>query len=107
MVTEITQQTAQNAPAETSEATLAVEGMTCASCVARIERGLKKLPGVVDASVNLATEKATVQYAPAKVGVNDILHKIDDLGYQPSALDAPAPPPPAEESEITLDVSGM
>ncbi len=45
--------------------TLAIVGMTCASCVSRVERALKKRPGVVDAEVNLATERATVTYAPA------------------------------------------
>jgi Cu+-exporting ATPase len=39
---------------------LRVEGMTCASCVARVEKALRKVPGVEDASVNLATETATV-----------------------------------------------
>ncbi|HEX8732275.1 MAG TPA: heavy metal-associated domain-containing protein, partial [Ktedonobacterales bacterium] len=53
-------------------ATLAVEGMTCASCALRIEKGLKKLPGVADASVNLATEQATVSYDAAQVAVDDL-----------------------------------
>lgn len=44
---------------------LALEGMTCASCAMRIEKGLKKLPGVQNASVNLATEQARVMYDPA------------------------------------------
>ena len=45
-----------------SQATFALEGMTCASCAMRIEKGLKKVPGVIDAQVNLATEKALVTY---------------------------------------------
>lgn len=40
---------------------LFVEGMTCASCVARVEKGIKAVPGVTDATVNLATERATVR----------------------------------------------
>src|SRR5512142_424253 len=44
---------------------LEVEGMTCASCVARVEKALKKVPGVEEASVNLATETATIQAAPS------------------------------------------
>ena len=46
------------------DAQLSVEGMTCASCVARVERALGKLDGVVEANVNLATERATVRYRP-------------------------------------------
>src|SRR5438132_7093796 len=44
--------------------TIPIEGMSCASCVAKIEHGLSEVPGVVQASVNLATEKATVEYQP-------------------------------------------
>src|SRR5690554_3471653 len=45
-------------------AELSVEGMTCASCVSRVERALGKVEGVVEANVNLATERATVRYQP-------------------------------------------
>ena len=48
------------------EIVLPIEGMTCASCVNRIERFLKKTPGVEEASVNLATERATVRLDPAR-----------------------------------------
>ena len=54
---------------EESQAVLALEGMTCASCAMRIEKGLKKVPGVKDASVNLATEQATVTYNPGQTGL--------------------------------------
>jgi P-type Cu+ transporter len=53
----------------TMKTTLNIGGMTCASCVAHVEEALQEVPGVVNASVNLATEKATVEYAP---GVADI-----------------------------------
>jgi Cu+-exporting ATPase len=48
--------------ADVREVTFGVTGMTCASCVGRVERALRKVPGVLEASVNLATEKATVGY---------------------------------------------
>jgi copper chaperone CopZ len=44
--------------------TLPVEGMSCASCVGRVERALKAVPGVLDASVNLAAERADVRWTP-------------------------------------------
>ncbi len=49
-----------------AEVSLAVEGMTCASCVRRVERALLKAPGVGSAAVNLATERAKVAYDPSE-----------------------------------------
>ncbi len=76
-----------------SRATLALEGMTCASCAMRIEKGLKKLPGVKDASVNFATEQATVMYDPAKTGMEQMVQKVDAVGYKAIPLVMPAPTP--------------
>ena len=59
---------------------LDVEGMTCAACAARIEKNLNKLDGVA-ASVNLATEKATVRFDPARHGVDRLIERIRDTGY--------------------------
>ncbi|WP_071460686.1 heavy metal translocating P-type ATPase [Bacillus massilinigeriensis] len=63
------------------EVQLPITGMTCAACSARIEKSLKKLEGVEDASVNLALENATVQYNPDKARSTDFEKKIIDLGY--------------------------
>ncbi len=63
-------------PLEVSHTTLALEGMTCASCAMRIEKGLKKVPGVLDASVNLATERGTVTYDPSQVGIEQMVQKV-------------------------------
>ena len=52
---------------EESRATLALEGMTCASCAMRIEKNLRRVTGVKGASVNLATERADVTYDPAQI----------------------------------------
>lgn len=57
---------------------LALEGMTCAACAARIEKGLNKMPGV-EAAVNFATEKASVRYSG--VGVDDLIARVVKLGY--------------------------
>src|SRR5262249_34591193 len=61
--------------------TLALEGMSCASCALRIEKGLKKVPGVADASVNFAIERATVRYDPTQASVDDLLAKVKATGY--------------------------
>ena len=65
----------------TIEVTLPVEGMTCASCVNRIERFLKKTPGVSEAAVNLATEAATIRYLPALAGRAELEGAIEAAGY--------------------------
>src|SRR5216117_3815095 len=59
---------------------LDLEGMTCAACAARIEKNLNKLKGV-EASVNLATEKATVRFEPKALDVGAIIQRIRDTGY--------------------------
>jgi len=62
---------------------LELEGMTCASCAARIERKLNKLEGV-EATVNFATEEAAVAYDPARVAVDDLLRAVEAIGYHAS-----------------------
>ena len=58
-----------------------VEGMTCASCVNRIARSLRKVDGVEDANVNLAAESATVRFDPAQVTVRDLANAVEAAGY--------------------------
>lgn len=66
----------------TARIELAVTGMTCANCATTIERTLnKKVPGVVSAVVNFATEKATVEYIPAMVTRGDLVAAIEKAGY--------------------------
>src|SRR4026207_2306723 len=60
---------------------LPIEGMTCASCVNRIERFLKKTPGVEDAVVNLATEMATIRFLPDVAGTAELVGAIEAAGY--------------------------
>ena len=59
----------------------AVSGMTCASCVSHIEKALKELNGVSSVNVNLATEKATVEYSPVIVGMADFRKAVEGAGY--------------------------
>jgi len=72
---------------------LPVGGMTCAACARSIERTLSAAPGVARASVNLATETATVEYDPARARVRDFIGAIEDLGY---SVPEGAQRPPAE-----------
>ncbi|TFW05579.1 heavy-metal-associated domain-containing protein, partial [Oxalobacteraceae bacterium OM1] len=71
-----------------------VEGMTCASCVARVEKALEAVPGVQSASVNLATEKAAVSVTPG-TGLAPLAAAVEKAGYR-----IPVEP-------VTLAVTGM
>jgi len=70
-----------------------LEGMTCAACANRIEKGLGKLAGVTSASVNFAMETAQVEYVPGEVSVEDMRNKVKQLGYEaiPERPDAQTP----------------
>ncbi|WP_285766937.1 heavy metal translocating P-type ATPase [Peribacillus sp. SI8-4] len=63
------------------ETSMQISGMTCAACANRIEKGLNRLEGVEEATVNLALEKSVVKYNAAIVSATDIKKKIQDLGY--------------------------
>ncbi|MCO7138194.1 heavy metal translocating P-type ATPase [[Clostridium] leptum] len=73
------------APNRSTKVTLKVGGMTCASCSAAVERVLNKIDGVSEATVNLAAEKATIQYDPSKVSLSDLKEAIQKAGFE--ALD--------------------
>lgn len=66
---------------QSEQTSLQISGMTCAACAARIEKGLNKLPGVSNASVNLALETAHVEFNKADVSVDQMIHKVSQLGY--------------------------
>ncbi len=73
----------------TSQVSFALEGMTCASCAMRIEKGLRKVPGVADAQVNLATERGTVTYDPAQTDLEQMVQKVEAVGYKATPLEQP------------------
>ncbi len=77
------------------ERSVPVSGMTCASCVAHVERALKELPGISSVIVSLATNKAALKYDPAQVSLADIRRAVDDAGYT------------VPSDELVLDVRGM
>lgn len=62
--------------------TLPVKGMTCASCVKTVQDSLSSLDGVVSASVNFASEKATIEYFPLRTGLRDFRKAVKDAGYE-------------------------
>ncbi len=68
-----------------------IGGMSCAACVGRVERALKKLPGVHEVTVNLATSQATVAYEPQLIALADLLENVRKAGYEPilQRLDLP------------------
>jgi len=74
---------------------LPITGMSCASCVAKIEKGLSKMSGIVDAKVNFATERATITFDSSRVHMGDFVATIRDLGYE------------AGMEKVTLPIHGM
>jgi Cu+-exporting ATPase len=88
---------APNSPDLSAEIQLPIDGMTCASCVNRIERFLRKTPGVAEANVNLATEVATVRYLPEVAGYDELARAIEAAGYEIRHV-----PQPADGSRASL-----
>lgn len=84
---------------------LPVEGMTCASCVLRVERALLSVEGVSEANVNLGTEKATVTFDPGRVGVAQLQERVAKHGYvlrAPEAAGGRTPSAPGQEADSVL-----
>ncbi len=77
--------------------TLSITGMHCAGCVQNVERSLKNTPGVISAAVNLATEKALVEFDPARVQKSDLIKAVQNAGYDVKA----------ETQKVTLKIGGM
>jgi Cu+-exporting ATPase len=69
------------AAADLARVDLPITGMTCAACASRVEKALARSPGVRKVGVNLATSRASVEYAPAATGVRELMHAVEDAGY--------------------------
>ncbi|HYD68920.1 heavy metal translocating P-type ATPase [Azospirillum sp.] len=78
-----------------SEIDIGIEGMTCASCVRRVEKAIAAVPGVTEVSVNLATEKARVGFADATPDTGAVVEAVTNAGYEPA------------KAEFDLRVEGM
>ncbi|KWF33562.1 copper-transporting ATPase [Burkholderia pseudomultivorans] len=97
-------------PADTT-IELDIDGMTCASCVSRVEKALAKVPGVTHASVNLATERATVE-AAADVTAARLAEAVKHAGYgatpvEPDSVVPATSAAPTASTDIELDIGGM
>ena len=68
--------------AKVEKVVLPIQGMTCASCVNKVEKALSSVKGVVQASVNFATERASVEYIPEEVTIRDLKKVVQEAGYQ-------------------------
>jgi Cu+-exporting ATPase len=98
-----------NTAANSIEIAIGIEGMTCASCVGRVEKALRKVDGVLEASVNLATERARVTVAEG-VNLSTLARAIDDEGYRATIqqdVAAFAPPIPSGNDGLKVAVAAL
>lgn len=91
---------------------LDLEGMTCSSCAARIEKALKGVPGVTSAAVNFATEQAHVRFEPSRTRPDDLLRAVEGEGYKAriavrSGAHVMPPAADAVPQQISLKITGM
>ncbi len=92
--------------------TLPIEGMTCASCVSRVEKALRKVPGVLSAEVNLATEKAQVTVADRQTSVENLIAAVEKAGYvahvaTEPGTDTPEPAHPHDNTWWPIAVAAL
>ena len=90
-----------------AELEVSVLGMTCASCVGRVERAIQKVPGVVSVAVNLATNRARVGYIDGRVGFADIAAAVAAAGYEAKALEEQAGGQDAEAAEREREIRDL
>ena len=89
-------------PTHPARVELPITGMTCASCATRVERRLNELDGVT-ATVNSATEKATVAYDPAVVAPEQLVGAVEDAGYGARLPEADRPDEPDEVDDALVE----
>jgi copper ion binding protein len=64
------------------DVTLDIEGMSCQHCVGKVEKGLKEMPGVLSADVDLAKKQAKVRFNPEKLTIDDLAQRVSDVGFK-------------------------
>ena len=80
---------------ESTIITIPITGMTCANCVATVERSIKKVPGVQQATVNLSSERATVEFDPSVANLTAMTDRVKKAGYG------------VAEAEAELQIQGL
>ena len=100
---------APSLPVDSALLRLRIEGMTCASCAARVEKALAKVPGVVDASVNLATEVADVRIVSGGAAAAELVAAVENAGYGARTLveDQQAPAGAPESGGAAVVVAAL
>ena len=99
--------TSSNASEPAQVARIPISGMHCASCVARVEKGLNTLPGVLSASVNLLTEQAKVEYLPDQVTPAQLKEAVARTGYQPGEPRSDVSLLPAAPEGTTREITDL
>ena len=94
---------------EPSDTTIAlkIDGMTCASCVGRVEKALKRVPGVLEANVNLATERASIRYIGGTDMVGRLIGAVEQTGYEAEALRQDNDRTDREHEAREAEISGL
>ncbi len=92
-------------PSETRD--LVIKGMTCASCVSRVENVLERVPGVVSAQVNLATERARVDLRAGSAGVKDLITAVERAGFAASEAAGDSPFEDGEQAERDAELRNL
>jgi Cu+-exporting ATPase len=93
--------------APVADVTLDVHQMTCASCVARVEKALKAVPGVLDATVNLAQESAAIRFLEGATTPADLASAVRAVGYEATPRTADAPDPEARKAQEARRLAAM
>lgn len=93
--------------ADSIEVSFGITGMTCASCVRKIETSLKKVDGVERAQVNLATERATVRYNPTKADLPALAAAVERAGYSAKLPEAAAVTAAPVPQQLVIPITGM
>lgn len=86
---------------DTTDTTINVGGMTCTACVSHVEHALRGVPGIVEATVNLATERARVSFIPGLAGITEFREALEDSGYRLEGVEGDARDAAAELERLS------
>jgi len=104
-LTEVIRGAGYDVKSNQSKVDLKVDGMTCGSCVASVEKALNSVPGVMQVNVNLATEQATVSFDPDAASQRDLIKAVVSSGYEAAVLRLDAPATPTEDADAQVETA--